>query len=85
MLYLGIDQHAKQLTISLRNEDGEAILRRQVNTSSTRKRVSTRRLECVRLARLRVELVSLRGHTNRSRPSANCKASMRASTSASVL
>ena len=32
MLYLGIDQHAKQLTISLRNEPGETVLRRQVST-----------------------------------------------------
>ncbi len=36
MLYLGIDQHAKQLTISLRNEDGEPILRRQVSTQPTK-------------------------------------------------
>lgn len=32
MLYLGIDLHGKQLTISLRGEDGEALLRRQVST-----------------------------------------------------
>jgi len=32
MLYLGIDQHRKQLTVSLRNEAGDAILRRQVST-----------------------------------------------------
>jgi transposase len=32
MLYLGIDLHSKQLTISLRGEDGEVILRRQVST-----------------------------------------------------
>jgi transposase len=32
MLYLGIDLHAKQVTISLRNEDGDVILRRQVST-----------------------------------------------------
>lgn len=36
MLYLGIDQHAKQLTISLRNEDGEVIVRRQVSTGPKR-------------------------------------------------
>ena len=28
MLYLGIDQHAKQLTISLRNDHGDMILKR---------------------------------------------------------
>lgn len=32
MLYLGIDLHRKQLTISLRGEDGEVLLRRQVGT-----------------------------------------------------
>ena len=36
MLYLGIDQHSKQLTISLRNEDGTVILRRQVSTRPER-------------------------------------------------
>lgn len=32
MLYFGIDLHQKQMTISLRNEDGDVILRRQVST-----------------------------------------------------
>jgi transposase len=32
MLYLGIDQHRKQLTVSIRNEAGDAVLRRQVST-----------------------------------------------------
>lgn len=32
MLYLGIDQHRKQLTVNLRQEDGDVILRRQVST-----------------------------------------------------
>jgi len=32
MLYLGIDLHSKQLTISLRGEEGEVLLRRQVST-----------------------------------------------------
>lgn len=32
MFYLGIDQHARQLTISLRNEDGDVIEARQVST-----------------------------------------------------
>lgn len=32
MFYLGIDQHAKQLTINLRNAEGDAVLRRQVST-----------------------------------------------------
>ena len=32
MLYLGIDQHSKQLTVCLRNESGKIVLRRQVST-----------------------------------------------------
>jgi len=32
MLFLGIDQHARQITISLRNEDGDVVLARQVST-----------------------------------------------------
>lgn len=32
MLYLGIDQHRKQLTVNVRNEEGDVILRRQVST-----------------------------------------------------
>jgi hypothetical protein len=31
-LYLGIDQHRKQLTVSIRNEAGDVVLRRQVST-----------------------------------------------------
>src|SRR6478609_3578788 len=32
MLYLGIDQHARQITISLRDENGDFLLARQVST-----------------------------------------------------
>ena len=32
MLYLGIDQHARQLTVSLRDESGEVVQARQVST-----------------------------------------------------
>jgi transposase len=32
MLYLGIDQHRKQLTVNLRNEQGDVELKRQVST-----------------------------------------------------
>jgi transposase len=32
MLYLGIDQHARQITISLRNDEGDVLLARQVST-----------------------------------------------------
>lgn len=36
MLYLGIDQHARQLTVSLRNETGDVLLARQVSTEPGR-------------------------------------------------
>ena len=32
MLYLGIDQHARQITVSLRDEHGDVVLARQVST-----------------------------------------------------
>ena len=32
MLYLGIDQHARQLTISLRDDSGDVLQARQVST-----------------------------------------------------
>lgn len=35
MLYLAIDQHRKQLTVNLRQEDGDVLLRRQVSTRWT--------------------------------------------------
>ncbi len=38
MLYLGIDQHRKQLTVSVRNEAGDVTLRRQVSTEWDRVR-----------------------------------------------
>jgi transposase len=38
MLYLAIDQHRKQLTVNLRNEAGDVILRRQVSTEWARVR-----------------------------------------------
>ena len=38
MLYLGIDQHRKQLTVSIRNEAGDVVLRRQVSTEWDRVR-----------------------------------------------
>jgi transposase len=38
MLYLGIDVHRKQLTVNVRNEAGEPILRRQVSTQWQRVR-----------------------------------------------
>jgi transposase len=38
MLYLGIDQHRKQLTVCVRNEQGDVTLRRQVSTGWERVR-----------------------------------------------
>jgi len=38
MLYLAIDQHRKQLTVNLRNEAGDVLLRRQVSTEWARVR-----------------------------------------------
>ena len=38
MLYLGIDQHGKQLTVNLRDEDGRVLTARQVSTEWQRVR-----------------------------------------------
>lgn len=38
MFYLAIDQHRKQLTVNLRNEDGDVMLQRQVSTQWARVR-----------------------------------------------
>ena len=38
MLYLGIDQHRKQLTVCIRNEMGDVVFRRQVSTEWKRVR-----------------------------------------------
>jgi transposase len=38
MLYLAIDQHRKQLTVNLRNETGDVLLKRQVSTEWSRVR-----------------------------------------------
>jgi transposase len=38
MLYLAIDQHSKQLTVNLRDEQGDVILKRQVSTEWERVR-----------------------------------------------
>ena len=36
MLYLGIDQHARQITISLRDDNGDVLQARQVSTQPER-------------------------------------------------
>ena len=38
MLYLAIDQHRKQLTVNLRNEQGDVLVKRQVSTEWPRVR-----------------------------------------------
>jgi len=38
MLYLGIDQHRKQLTVNVRDEQGDVVLKRQVSTEWNRVR-----------------------------------------------
>ena len=38
MLYLAIDQHRKQLTVNLRNEQGDVLIKRQVSTEWPRVR-----------------------------------------------
>ena len=38
MLYLGIDQHKRQLTVNVRGEDGSVVLKRQVSTQWEGKR-----------------------------------------------
>ena len=38
MLYLAVDQHRKQLTVNLRNETGDVLLKRQVGTEWPRVR-----------------------------------------------
>ena len=38
MLYLGIDQHRKQLTVNIRDEQGDVVLKRQVSTQWERVR-----------------------------------------------
>ena len=50
MLYLGIDQHARQLTISLRNEEGDVLEARQVSTEPKKINSFLQRLTRQRLA-----------------------------------
>lgn len=45
MLYLAIDQHCKQLTVNLRNEEGDVLLKRQVSTEWKRVRAFFEQLQ----------------------------------------
>jgi hypothetical protein len=38
MLYIGIDQHRKQLTVSMRDESRNVVLRRQVGERDSHRR-----------------------------------------------
>src|SRR4029453_16414490 len=49
MLYLGIDQHARQITISLRDEDGDVLQARQVSTQPEKVHAFFQRLTRERL------------------------------------
>src|SRR5688572_26324580 len=49
MLYLGIDQHARRITISLRGESGDILLARQVSTEPDRIHAFFGQLTCERL------------------------------------
>jgi transposase len=49
MLYLGIDQHARQITISLRDENGDVLQARQVSTQPEKINVFFQRLTRERL------------------------------------
>ena len=51
MLYLGIDQHARQITISLRDNNGDVVMARQVSTRPEKiqeffQRLTRERLQC---------------------------------------
>ena len=39
MLHLGIDQHRKQLTVNIRDEQGDVVLKRQVSAGRSTGRV----------------------------------------------
>ncbi len=49
MLYLGIDQHARQITVSLRGEDGDVLQARQVSTQPEKVHAFFRQLTRQRL------------------------------------
>src|SRR5260370_38517274 len=49
MLYLGIDQHARQITISLRDENGDVLQARQVSTQPEKVNAFFRQLTRERL------------------------------------
>ena len=49
MLYLGIDQHARQITISLRDESGDVLQARQVSTQPEKVHAFFQRLTRERL------------------------------------
>jgi transposase len=49
MLYLGIDQHAQQITISLRDDNGDVLQARQVSTEPEKIKDFFQQLTCERL------------------------------------
>mgnify|MGYP000359624901 CR=1 FL=1 len=63
MLYLGIDQHARQITISLRDESGDVLQARQVSTRPEKIQAFFAKLtrECVRDGELFIAVVEVCG------------------------
>ena len=63
MLYLGIDQHARQLTISLRDETGDVLQARQVSTRPEKIQAFFAKLprECVRDGEVFIAVVEVCG------------------------
>jgi len=69
MLYPGIDQHARQITISLRNDGGDVVLARQVCRNEDGEQIeSLKRSDLVRReSRRGVEMVEAAGGADRLR------------------
>jgi hypothetical protein len=60
MLYLGIDQHARQITISLRDDHGDVLLARQVSTHPEKIQAFFQQITRERLARTNRSLLCSR-------------------------
>jgi transposase len=62
MLYLGIDQHARQITISLRDDSGDVVQARQVSTQPEKVNAFFRQLaECLRVGESFVAVLEVCG------------------------
>jgi len=63
MLYMGIDQHARQITISPRDDGGDVVLARQVSTRPEKIRAFVEKLTRERAKRATKNGSSRRLHT----------------------